>query len=657
MADDIKIGLSADVAALLKGFEAARESGLSLRRAISGLLPPMSSFAVLEREIQREGIKTTKSIEGQIVKLKGLQKSFENDSLASAQFKSRIEDLERQLESLNKSTSSAVPPFDALANAQNTLSRLGIVTAKSIERQVAQLERLKKAFRDDAVVVDQLNKRIAALNSSFGRGSSSGLAGGASRATNTLINFNRVVQDAPFGILGIANNIDPLLESFGRLRRETGGTGSALKALVAAISGPAGIISAVSLGTSLFIAFGDKIAEAFGQGKQAAEEAKKAFQDAINEVVKFEGIEVQPVEVNAGNLLKVLDNAKKSIKTIEAQIKDLEGSLIGGGGPVSFTGNASEFRTRAQSSSTARVLIGRLKERLELNKEIVKQLEGQKKSLEAQVAIAQDLRSFGGVDFVELDQSAPSIPGQGIIEDFVSKDGITTTKQAAQAMREFEQAKIDNIAKNIKLQETEQKLLDTLNNYKVTQRENTFESGLRADAAVRERDALKDLQATVNELIQENNAEFAEAVNTVEFFGGAAAQALGDMLAGFEKLEDIGKILGNIFRDLAAQIAAAAAKAALLSFLFPGAAAGKGFKGLFKGFLGLTPFASGGIVTGPTPALIGEAGPEAVIPLDRLSSMGSRPLEVKALRISGGDLLLTLQEAQNTRGNGGISLS
>ena len=35
---------------------------------------------------------------------------------------------------------------------------------------------------------------------------------------------------------------------------------------------------------------------------------------------------------------------------------------------------------------------------------------------------------------------------------------------------------------------------------------------------------------------------------------------------------------------------------------------------------GLVPFATGGIVTGPTRALIGEAGPEAVIPLDRLQS-------------------------------------
>ena len=37
----------------------------------------------------------------------------------------------------------------------------------------------------------------------------------------------------------------------------------------------------------------------------------------------------------------------------------------------------------------------------------------------------------------------------------------------------------------------------------------------------------------------------------------------------------------------------------------------------------LTPFAKGGIVTGPTAALIGEAGPEAVIPLDEAGGMGN----------------------------------
>jgi hypothetical protein len=45
--------------------------------------------------------------------------------------------------------------------------------------------------------------------------------------------------------------------------------------------------------------------------------------------------------------------------------------------------------------------------------------------------------------------------------------------------------------------------------------------------------------------------------------------------------------------------------------------------------------AAGGIVTGPTLAMIGEAGPEAVIPLDRMSQMGGGT--TVNINVNGGD--------------------
>jgi hypothetical protein len=50
---------------------------------------------------------------------------------------------------------------------------------------------------------------------------------------------------------------------------------------------------------------------------------------------------------------------------------------------------------------------------------------------------------------------------------------------------------------------------------------------------------------------------------------------------------------------------------------------GSGFEGL-----NIPAMADGGIVTGPTLALIGEAGPEAVIPLDRAGGMGGNNINV-----------------------------
>jgi TP901 family phage tail tape measure protein len=46
------------------------------------------------------------------------------------------------------------------------------------------------------------------------------------------------------------------------------------------------------------------------------------------------------------------------------------------------------------------------------------------------------------------------------------------------------------------------------------------------------------------------------------------------------------------------------------------------FASSVAGWLGATPMATGGIVTQPTLSLIGEAGPEAVVPLDKMGGMG-----------------------------------
>jgi hypothetical protein len=47
--------------------------------------------------------------------------------------------------------------------------------------------------------------------------------------------------------------------------------------------------------------------------------------------------------------------------------------------------------------------------------------------------------------------------------------------------------------------------------------------------------------------------------------------------------------------------------------------------------------ADGGIVTGPTLAVVGEAGPEVVIPLDRLGSMGAGGGNNVTINVNGGD--------------------
>ena len=106
-----------------------------------------------------------------------------------------------------------------------------------------------------------------------------GLKNGANQATQSLTNLGRVVQDAPFGFIGIANNINPLLESFQRLKAETGGTASSLKALGSSLLGAGGLGLAVSAITSLLVVFGDKLFS-----------GKKAIESLNFELIEFDRI-------------------------------------------------------------------------------------------------------------------------------------------------------------------------------------------------------------------------------------------------------------------------------------------------------------------------------------------------------------------------------
>jgi hypothetical protein len=165
---------------------------------------------------------------------------------------------------------------------------------KTLQQLQAQLRRFQEGIRT-ATNIDSLERlqraaaatqaRIAAL-ASAPTSAASGL-GNLSRASNTstqsLINLSRVAQDAPYGLIGIANNLNPLLESLQRGARESGGFGNSLKALGSAMLGPAGIGLALGVVSALLIKYRDKL---FSSGNAAKEHAKK-LEDAKKKLDEY----------------------------------------------------------------------------------------------------------------------------------------------------------------------------------------------------------------------------------------------------------------------------------------------------------------------------------------------------------------------------------
>lgn len=153
--------------------------------------------------------------------------------------------------------------------------KMEIQVSADVNRAVAGINNLNKTLKQTAASTAPLVK-------------------GTNSAAFALTNLGRVAQDAPFGFIGIQNNINPLLESFGRLKQETGSTGAALRALAGSFLGPAGIGVAVSLVTSAITFFVQAQQSAKRETKELKEETS-ALDTAIKSAVKSVTDESQKV--------------------------------------------------------------------------------------------------------------------------------------------------------------------------------------------------------------------------------------------------------------------------------------------------------------------------------------------------------------------------
>jgi hypothetical protein len=170
-----------------------------------------------------------------------------------------------QEEALRESaTSQAIQGYDLL---EQELQQLGSSQQDVINRQKQLFfasERAKNGFTTMSGSMTSLTSNTKSANIAFA-------------------NFGRIVQDAPFGLLGISNNIDPLLNSFNQLKTETGGTGAALKAMAGQLIGPAGLIFLVGSVLPTALLLGQKAFKEFGIG---ANDSMDGVKEAVENMVK-----------------------------------------------------------------------------------------------------------------------------------------------------------------------------------------------------------------------------------------------------------------------------------------------------------------------------------------------------------------------------------
>jgi hypothetical protein len=136
---------------------------------------------------------------------------------------------------------------------------------------------------------------------------------------------------------------------------------------------------------------------------------------------------------------------------------------------------------------------------------------------------------------------------------------------------------------------------------------------------------------------------------------------------GESPLEAIGQMFLNIAKSIAAAIIQATIFQAILT-AFPELRAIFAASGALQSAFGGRKLAAGGVTNGASIAMIGEAGPEAVLPLSKLSGMLNTTFSAGAMSGGGGvgggsfvlrgqDLLLSVNRAQKASNLKGQNIS
>ena len=500
---------------------------------------------------------------------------------------------------------------------------------------------------------------------------------GSNQAAQALGNLGRVAQDAPYGFIGIANNINPLLESFQRLKSTSGSTGGALKAMAAALTGPAGLGIAVSVVSSLLVVFGDKL---FNTSK-AADKAKDSF-DGMLKTAAEEALKLKENFAAITNANIPLENRKKIIEGLRSEygvyLKNIsdEALLTGqAAGAYDLINNAILRKLQLQAAEEK--ILPLIKEQVNLQYELNKLIEDGAKlrrfidatagketfriqadnaiairdsnknladqlSLQRRIAaVGKEINNlFGGLSPL-LQFSAPAISG--------IKVKIDKPKAVSEIDAQLKQLSIDLAPIPVKIKPIAGSIDGSANRIDANFLTGTSSVLEGLNNAISLANFTKEQKR-----IEDMRKELLKLGDTLNGFVTPAFDAAFDAMAkGENPIQAVGEAIKALVIDLAKAALQAAIVAGIISLLNPGAKFGDIFAKLIG--IKLPKFAQGGIVPSgypndSYPAML--SSNEAVIPLDRLGSMmntgGGFPSYLPAFELRGDVLRAWYQRAESS---------
>ncbi len=286
----------------------------------------------------------------------------------------------------------------------------GEITAKQFEAQLRDFQQGLAAVRD---------RNVGAATEKGAKGIDR--VGQASQRANLfLVDFGRTINDLPFGIIGIANNLDPLILGYQRLKveakeltAETGKQVGVSKLLFNQLKGPAGLAVGLNVVASSAIVLGPVLAKLFSEGAEEAKKLKEQVREVLDDLLTINQTKIS-FNLDA-------DQARDVLKAFEADLADTNRRLReddlaqqrnrpGSGG---LAGNVGADIAAAVAEEEGRTLVALSEDQrrqTELQKEeqqaIVAELKEQVKLAERYASFTNTLQAGGLVGETEEQQRA-----------------------------------------------------------------------------------------------------------------------------------------------------------------------------------------------------------------------------------------------------------
>jgi hypothetical protein len=583
---------------------------------------------------------------------------------------------------------------------------------KAAENTLAQFESaLKKATSIGEI--NYLNKNIANLNTTISnlKQQANQLGRPIGDASQSLINFSRIAQDAPYGIMGIANNLNPMVESFQRLAKTEGGTKKALSAMIDGLSGPAGLGVVIGIVSSLAVVFQKQISEAFTGSADKVKELRDELKKLNDDIYKITGA-AQTSQILGGTLANIISDKsidtntrKNALKELKKQysenkeIQDLDVKNLD-------TYTASYLNSINNLAAVQKDAIGKEKNYIDAlsaaNAAYKKLIDERDKLKDQQLATTKQLEMGVTTESLRAKIDAQYVKPLKEATKDIKNANDALTRTITDVLKFNTPDKVIKVKKEKKIKSPVEQISDgvydaSLETQAREQLSKTpFVSKIPEAANIGtgtlfgmfDENLNGKIRTTKNELtdfLRQTKEGFAQAnMEANQFANQMASGVTNSLQSAFDALmkgENVFEALSNSVLQFAADLGFAIIRAQLLAYIQAGlatsgtglagaAAGGGGILNMLMNLLGLgvTKNAKGGITNGPSLGLIGEAGPEAIMPLSKLSSFLNTSFNAGAMSgssagsggqfvLRGQDLLLAVNRSQKASNIKGQSIS